>query len=67
MIMTNSNLNKCSLCDEYYYGLGHNADPWDGRCCDECNEHMVVKARLLISMSDNPQGVIERLRGYKYA
>ena len=54
--------NQCSLCNEYYYGLGHNAYPFEGRCCDGCNKNMVIKARMLISQSKNPQKIIERIR-----
>ena len=53
---------QCSLCNEQYYGLGNNAYPFEGRCCDLCNEHMVIRARLLISQSKNPQRIIERIK-----
>ena len=65
--MTDSNTKQCSLCNEYLYDMGHNAYPWDGRCCDLCNEHMVLKARVAISMSDNPQRLVHRFREMEYA
>jgi len=39
--------NICSICDNLYLGMGNNALPInDGRCCNGCNE-MVILARLL--------------------
>lgn len=43
---------KCSICendidvDVYGWDQGHNADPFDGRCCASCNEVVVIPARL---------------------
>jgi len=50
---------KCSICsgfiepqrhpvtNEVYWTDGHNAEPvTDGRCCDACNGHIVLPARL---------------------
>ena len=49
---------KCSLCDgqiephilptsEEYWTEGHNAEPLNnGRCCDKCNAHKVIPARI---------------------
>src|SRR5262245_35466155 len=36
----------CSLCHRNFTGFGHNADPFEGRCCAECNEKEVMPARL---------------------
>jgi hypothetical protein len=37
--------NKCSVCDESYEGMGNNASPFSGRCCDACNWFRVMPAR----------------------
>ena len=44
---------KCSICfntigiDDDGWDGGHNAQPVnDGRCCEACNEMVVLKARL---------------------
>ena len=50
---------KCSICDldigvdVYGWDEGHNAEPFDGRCCASCNDFVVVPARLqsIIGMS----------------
>ena len=37
----------CVLCLEDYVGYGHNAEPvMVGRCCNVCNFHFVIPARL---------------------
>lgn len=45
--------SKCSICfqpigvDANGWDGGHNAQPInDGRCCEACNETVVIKARL---------------------
>jgi hypothetical protein len=38
--------DQCSLCGEEYTNFGHNAWPFPGRCCDDCNERYVNPARL---------------------
>ena len=50
--------SKCSICDndigtlvtdtgEVFWTKGHNAEPVnDGRCCDSCNWHTVIPARI---------------------
>tara|TARA_R100000353_G_scaffold58885_1_gene46518 strand:+ start:676 stop:882 length:207 start_codon:yes stop_codon:yes gene_type:complete len=51
---------RCSICEGYIEPLrdpktgevvwegGHNAQPInDGRCCDECNANVVIRARLM--------------------
>lgn len=43
---TNLPTAKCDLCGEQYVGYGNNAQPLsDGRCCDKCNND-VIMARL---------------------
>ena len=39
-------IQRCSICKEGYEGFGNNAYPFKGRCCDECNETIVIPARL---------------------
>jgi hypothetical protein len=43
----------CSICKKPYTGFDNNADPVnDGRCCDRCNESVVVPARIrLLNLS----------------
>jgi len=37
----------CSICQSTYTGWGNNAAPVNaGRCCDECNDFVVIPARL---------------------
>ena len=37
----------CSICQGEYTHFGNNAQPVnDGRCCDNCNETVVVPARI---------------------
>jgi hypothetical protein len=37
----------CSICQITYYGWGHNAQPVNnGRCCNVCNDTIVIPARL---------------------
>jgi len=38
---------KCCLCKKSYYGWGNSARPLkEGQCCDDCNLHKVIPARL---------------------
>ena len=37
---------KCAICGKSYTGHGHNAEPFPGRCCDECNRTVVIPARI---------------------
>ncbi len=37
----------CSICQVPYTGWGNNAQPVNNkRCCDYCNEHIVIPARF---------------------
>lgn len=36
----------CSICRAEYLGWGNNADPYEGRCCDDCNYTHVIPARI---------------------
>jgi hypothetical protein len=36
--------NLCSICGQDYYGYGNNALPInDGRCCDDCNQLVIIR------------------------
>lgn len=39
---------QCVICKGTFKGWGNNPFPVreDGRCCDDCNQNVVVKARL---------------------
>jgi hypothetical protein len=46
--------NICCICGEPYEGYGNNAEPYaDGYCCDACNIHFVIPARLSAMHQDN--------------
>ena len=36
----------CSLCDEEFQGIGNNAAPFKGVCCNDCNTKYVIMARI---------------------
>ena len=41
-------INKCSICGQTVVGYGNNARPVNGgRCCDECNDTVVIPARIM--------------------
>lgn len=55
-------INICSICHGKYDGFGNNAEPINsGRCCDECNEQVVVPIRILRAMRKD----FEELKGDK--
>jgi len=45
-----NNMSKeyvCSICNEKFEPIGHNAQPInDGRCCTKCNYGVVIPARV---------------------
>ena len=45
---------KCVICDnEIYTEFGHNAEPVkDGRCCDMCNQTVVIPRRIKDAQSN---------------
>lgn len=46
--------HKCSITNAKYYGFGHNAEPYKGRCCNYANQHFVIPARIeLIKQGKN--------------
>lgn len=43
--------HKCSITKATYYGYGHNAEPFEGRCCNWANSNMVIPSRIkLVSL-----------------
>jgi hypothetical protein len=47
-------MSKCSICEAPYSGFGHNAWPVNGRrCCDDCNEKVVIPARFRAFTAEN--------------
>ena len=44
----------CCICGEECHGYGNNPEPYkhEGRCCDACNLHYVIPARLAMIKSD---------------
>lgn len=41
---------NCVLCGQVIKGYGHNPEPVaafeDGRCCDDCNNNVVIPTRI---------------------
>lgn len=49
---------RCHICGRPYKGYGNNAFPAKlGRCCDECNENLVIPLRIM--MISNPNKALE--------
>ena len=46
-------LNRCCICDKCFTGHGNNPEPVKekGVCCDDCNNNVVIRARLRDSFS----------------
>lgn len=43
----------CSICGGEYHHFGNNAEPVNsGRCCDECNDTVVLPERLKYILSN---------------
>ena len=45
---TKEEKNVCCICGEEYEGYGNN--PWpvkEGRCCNDCNNNVVIPARII--------------------
>lgn len=43
----NNNVFQCVICKELVDEWGNNAEPVaNGKCCDECNNSVVISARL---------------------
>ena len=43
-------MNECSICGKRFEGLGNNPSPFPGeRCCDECDNSVVIPIRLFLS------------------
>jgi len=62
--------NICCICGEPYEGYGNNAEPYaDGYCCDSCNIHFVIPARLSALHQDDEENISEGVvkQGKKWA
>ena len=48
-------LMTCCICGKLFYGYGNNPEPIRkvGRCCDECNQSLVIPARLAEVINKN--------------
>lgn len=56
--MKKNNIQRGSICGRPYKGYGNNAFPAkSGRCCDECNENLVIPLRIM--MISNPNKALE--------
>ena len=44
-------IQKCVICKETFKGFGNNPLPvkLKGRCCDKCNDEVVIPTRLFMS------------------
>lgn len=55
----------CSICGKEYEGHGHNASPVnDGRCCDKCNEDVVIPRRLADLNKKEPAKTKEKVKSF---
>tara|TARA_X000001382_G_C3108373_1_gene159031 strand:+ start:425 stop:631 length:207 start_codon:yes stop_codon:yes gene_type:complete len=61
-----SKFKECSLCSNSYEGYGNNAYPYDGRCCDACNQNMVIPSRILLSTTKNKDRIWSEILDIKY-
>ena len=53
----------CGLCSKHYEEFGNNSQPLAAspdvdRCCDDCDAHYVVPARLLSVTFGSPEAVL---------
>ena len=41
-------MQKCVICEKSFSGFGNNPEPveYGGRCCDDCNTHIVIPLRI---------------------
>ena len=68
---------KCSICEdnieeqehpitgEIFWNKGHNAEPInDGRCCDICNDTIVIVKRMEIMGMEDKEGIMQAYDEY---
>lgn len=56
--MKKNNIQRCSICGRPFKGYGNHAFPAKmGKCCDECNENLVIPLRIM--MISNPNKALE--------
>ncbi len=52
--MAYSAKGKCCFCKKEYTDYGNNAEPvMDARCCNDCNEGVVIPIRLVRHFKEN--------------
>ena len=58
----NSGKKKCCICGGYFYGPENNPAPVRERgvCCDSCNQHVVIPARLAAFFNGGKNSEIHR-------
>lgn len=64
----------CSICFDqipvhqpHGWDKGHNAEPVNsGRCCDVCNDNVVISARLMIMITKIPARVYDDMLREQY-
>ena len=55
----------CSICGKEFEGYGNNAEPVnDGRCCDKCNEEVVIPRRLADLNKKEPVDVKQKVKAF---
>jgi hypothetical protein len=64
--MKNTTENTCSICGASYIGFGHNAAPiTNGRCCDICNDTVVIPTRIHEAMGGDIEPIINKVMNAK--
>ena len=57
-------MNECSICGKRFEGLGNNPSPFLGeRCCDECDNTVVIPVRLFLSGARKGQMLVVNPNG----
>lgn len=56
-ILTEGHIHTCCICGEEFTGYGNNPSPVaeEGKCCDSCNLHFVLPARIAQAADANDQ------------
>jgi hypothetical protein len=60
-------MKRCSICGSEIQGYGHNAEPANrNRCCDACNDTVVIPVRLgWIHLPPNHR-IVKRRKGKSF-
>ena len=55
LTLCNDKEGTCCICGKQYDNYGNNAKPYkDGRCCDECNDKLVLPLRRIMIICGMP-------------